>query len=73
MKRFSTIWPAFLLFPALLLLAAEDNGADVAPGFDAETFEGLAMRNIGPAFMLNRAVSGSVAAINELVIAVDAI
>lgn len=53
MKRFITIWPAFLLLPSLLL-AAEDDGADVEPGFNAETFEGLAMRNIGPAFMSGR-------------------
>ena len=53
MKRFSTIWPALFVLPSLIL-AAEDDGADVAPGFNAETFEGLAMRSIGPAFMSGR-------------------
>lgn len=37
-----------------LIVAAEDNGADKAPGFNADTFEGLAMRSIGPAFMSGR-------------------
>ncbi len=53
MKRFSSIWPALFVLPSLIL-AAEDDGADVAPGFNAETFEGLAMRSIGPAFMSGR-------------------
>ena len=53
MKRFRTMWPVILLFPAVIL-AAEDDAADVAPGFNAETFEGLAFRNIGPAFMSGR-------------------
>lgn len=53
MKRFSTIWPALFVMPSLIL-AAENKQADVAPGFNAETFEGLAMRSIGPAFMSGR-------------------
>ena len=53
MKRISTLWPAFLLLPSLLL-AAEQDDADVEPGFNAETFAGLELRNIGPAFMSGR-------------------
>ena len=53
MKRFITIWPAFLLLP-LLILAAEHDETDVPPGFNSETFEGLELRNIGPAFMSGR-------------------
>jgi photosystem II stability/assembly factor-like uncharacterized protein len=37
-----------------LALTAEGDRPDVAPGFNAETFEGLAMRNLGPAFMSGR-------------------
>jgi photosystem II stability/assembly factor-like uncharacterized protein len=53
MKRFSTIWPALLLMPSVIF-AAENSQTDVAPGFNSETFEGLAMRSIGPAFMSGR-------------------
>ncbi len=53
MKRFSTIWPALLLMPCVIF-AAEYSQTDVAPGFNSETFEGLAMRSIGPAFMSGR-------------------
>ena len=53
MKRFSTIWPALLLIPSVNF-AAENSQTDVAPGFNSETFEGLAMRSIGPAFMSGR-------------------
>ncbi len=53
MKRFSTLWPAFLLLPSLLLAAGQDD-VDVAPGFNKETFAGLELRNIGPAFMSGR-------------------
>ena len=53
MKRFSTIWPALLLMPSVIF-AAESSQTDVAPGFNSETFEGLAMRSIGPAFMSGR-------------------
>ncbi|MFQ5634210.1 MAG: glycosyl hydrolase [Gammaproteobacteria bacterium] len=51
MKRFATIMPALLLLPLLAFAADEE---DVAPGFNEKTFEGLAMRSIGPAFMSGR-------------------
>ncbi|MFQ6007307.1 MAG: glycosyl hydrolase, partial [Woeseia sp.] len=51
MKRFAMIMPALLLLP-LLAFAADKE--DVAPGFNEKTFEGLAMRSIGPAFMSGR-------------------
>jgi photosystem II stability/assembly factor-like uncharacterized protein len=51
MKRSCAVLLAFLALPSLILAA---NDSDVAPGFNAETFEGLAMRSIGPAFMSGR-------------------
>ncbi len=53
MKRFNSLWPALFVLPSLIL-AAEDDETDIAPGFNAETFEGLAMRSLGPAFMSGR-------------------
>jgi photosystem II stability/assembly factor-like uncharacterized protein len=53
MKRLSTIWPAIFLLPSWVLATEHDEPA-VEPGFNAKTFEGLAMRGIGPAFMSGR-------------------
>ncbi len=53
MKPFSTLWPVLFVLPSLAL-AADVDDADVAPGFNAETFQGLAMRSLGPAFMSGR-------------------
>jgi photosystem II stability/assembly factor-like uncharacterized protein len=53
MKRISTICAAILAFP-VLVPATEHESEDVDPGFNAKTFEGLAFRNIGPAFMSGR-------------------
>lgn len=53
MKRFSTLWSALMILPSLIVAAESDN-ADFEPGFNAETFEGLSMRSIGPAFMSGR-------------------
>ncbi len=53
MKRFKSLWPALFALPSLIL-AAEDNGTNIAPGCNAETFEGLAMRSLGPAFISGR-------------------
>jgi photosystem II stability/assembly factor-like uncharacterized protein len=55
MKRLALIAAVILCIPSAAC-AAEDE--DVEPGFNEQTFKGLALRSIGPAFM-----SGRVAAI----------
>ncbi len=51
MKRL-TLLAATLVFASAPAFAADDD--QVEPGFNEQTFEGLAMRSIGPAFMSGR-------------------
>ncbi|NIM63548.1 MAG: glycosyl hydrolase, partial [Acidobacteria bacterium] len=51
MKRFTLIAAMFTLV-SLPVFAADDE--DVEPGFNEQTFKGLEMRSIGPAFMSGR-------------------
>jgi hypothetical protein len=51
MKRFTLIAAVFTLASTLALAADDDK---VEPGFNEQTFKGLEMRSIGPAFMSGR-------------------
>ena len=64
MKRFSKIWSALLLVPSLIF-SAEPEQPDVDPGFNAETFEGLALRSIGPAFQSGRIADIAIHPVNR--------
>ncbi len=54
MKRFAYCAVAAVLAFQPVFAAADDDGEDVEPGFNESTFEGLAFRSIGPAFMSGR-------------------
>ena len=53
MKSLIQLWILLLCLP-VYALAADDNAEDVEPGFNEKTFEGLELRNLGPALMSGR-------------------
>ena len=63
MQFISKLWWLLFAIPTLAVAAEGNDSEKVEPGFNEQTFKGLELRSIGPAFMSGRiadiAISGS--------------